>query len=339
MKRQRRMKSYSEKSGGNSCPELIGKGKRDAVFHTERIPEEKTDKEQMKKLDEVKKIDLHMHTLVSDGTDSPEEILEKVKDAGIDMFSVTDHDSIKASVVIREHLGDDDPLFISGVEFSCRDVFGKYHILGYNYDPNAGPVRALVSRGHDLRIEKLQKRLDILRERFNFLFSDEDIRALFANNNPGKPHIANLMVKYGFAKTKEDAFAQFLNQLKVASSYFHPKEAIDAIMLSGGIPILAHPSFGSGDELIIGDELEGRLTRLMLMGLKGVEGYYAGYSPKLQDEVLELAKKYDLYITAGSDYHGSNKFVKLGENQLADIRQAPEGLYRFLEAVTLRKAK
>ena len=77
------------------------------------------------------KIDLHMHTTVSDGTDTPEEILANVKEAGIELFSVTDHDAVKAGPMIRDLLKEGDPLFLTGAEFSCKDEEGKYHILGY----------------------------------------------------------------------------------------------------------------------------------------------------------------------------------------------------------------
>ena len=87
------------------------------------------------------KIDLHIHTTISDGTDTPEELLPLVKEAGLDVFSVTDHDSVKASRIIPPLLKDGDPAFISGVEFSCKDEEGKYHILGYAYDPEAPSIR------------------------------------------------------------------------------------------------------------------------------------------------------------------------------------------------------
>jgi hypothetical protein len=83
----------------------------------------------------------------------------------------------------------------------------------------------------------------------------------------------------------------------------------------------------------MGEEMENRLLHLLDFGIQGLEAYYSGFSPKLQDEILELAEKYDLYVTAGSDYHGNNKMVKLGDNRLASIDQGPEGLQRFLRDV------
>ena len=287
----------------------------------------------MKSLGEIRKIDLHMHSTVSDGTDTPEEILVKVKEAGIDMFSLTDHDDFKGCLRIQKCIAPEDPLFITGVEFSCRDQGGKYHILGYGYDPDAKSVRALVGSGHKIRLEKLDIRLKALKERFGFIFSGEDIKSLYALDNPGKPHIANLMVKYRYVRDKQQAFAKYLNQVKTENISYKPEDAVSAILQSGGIPVLAHPSFGSGDELFMGEEMENRLLHLLDFGIRGLEAYYSGFSPKLQEEILELAEKYDLYVTAGSDYHGNNKMVKLGDNRLASIDQGLEGLQRFLRDV------
>ena len=97
--------------------------------------------------------------------------------------------------------------------------------------------------------------------------------------------------------------------------------------------MLAHPPFGSGSELILGDDMDRRLRKLIGFGLRGVEGYYSGYSPKLQAETLAFAEKYGLFVTAGSDYHGSNKLVILGDTNPGAARAMPEGMRRFLEAV------
>ena len=279
------------------------------------------------------KIDLHMHTTVSDGSDSPEEIISYVKEAGIDLFSVTDHDAVKGCKIIKELLNDDDPVFISGAEFSCKDEKGKYHILGYNYDPDAESITKLVDLGHGYRINKVKKRLEYIKEEFGFHFPDEEIKKLFSLDNPGKPHIGNLMVKYGYAETKEKAIKEFIDRIRFKSEYVRPEEAIEGILKAGGIPVLAHPSYGSGDQIIVGEEMDERLRYLMEFGLKGVEAYYSGFSGKLTQQMLDFAEKYDLYVTAGSDYHGRNKLVVLGDNGLDKASDGPEGLKRFLEAV------
>lgn len=284
------------------------------------------------------KIDLHMHTAVSDGTDTPKEIISRVKDAGITLFSVTDHDSVKGCSVVENNLKEGDPAFIYGVEFSCKDDDGKYHILGYGYDGNSPYIKEIVEFGHKIRVDKLEKRLNFLEKEFSFAFSGEDREQLFALNNPGKPHIAKLMMKYGYAPSISAAIENYIDKAPYKDEFIRPAGAITAILKSGGIPVLAHPSYGRGDELIIGEEMDGRLKRLVGFGLKGVEAFYSGFTPQLTKEILGYAKKYDLYVTAGSDYHGENKLVQLGDTNLPDENR-PEGLVRFLNDVKIINCK
>lgn len=277
------------------------------------------------------KIDLHMHTTVSDGTDTPEELLAKVKDAGISVFSVTDHDAVRAAQLLRPLLGEKDPRFIPGVEFSCRDEMGKCHILGYGFDPDGAAIRDVVAFGHGLRMKKVRARLDYLAAEFGFTFPEDEVAQLLALDNPGKPHIGNLMVQYGYAETKEQAIREYINRVHFPGEYVRPEQAIAGILAAGGIPVLAHPFYGSGDELILGEAMEARLRQLIGFGLRGLESYYSGFTAKLRRTALELAEKYDLFVTAGSDYHGTNKMVRLGDTGLEDETEMPEGMRRFLE--------
>lgn len=279
------------------------------------------------------KIDLHMHTTVSDGTDTPEEILANVKEAGIELFSVTDHDAVKAGPMIRDLLKEGDPLFLTGAEFSCKDEEGKYHILGYGFDPDSEAIRQLVDLGHGYRMDKVNARLDFLRNEFNFVFPQEELNELLSMDNPGKPHIGNLMVKMGYAPTKEIAIKEYINKVRFPNKYVRPEEAIEGILGGGGVPVLAHPSYGNGDDIIVGQEMDQRLRKLIDFGLEGVEVFYSGFTDKLRSEMLSFAEKYDLYITAGSDYHGSNKLVVLGDTGCDNAAEGPQGMRRFLDRV------
>lgn len=277
------------------------------------------------------RIDLHMHSTLSDGTDTPEQLLKKVIEAGIGVFSVTDHDGVKAGQILPALLRGGGPRFIPGVEFSCRDEGGKYHVLGYGFDPAGASVNAVVERGHAIRMRKVTFRLDALKTEHGFTFPQEEIDRLLALDNPGKPHIGNLMVKYGYAASKEEAIERVLNPIRVPRDYIRPEEAIAGILGSGGVPVLAHPFYGSGDELILGAEMEERLARLVGFGLKGIEAFYSGFSDKMRGQALALADRFDLLVTAGSDYHGGNKMVALADTGLPD--EAPARLLKFLETV------
>ena len=277
-------------------------------------------------------LDLHIHTTLSDGTDTPQELFANVKQAGIDLFSVTDHDSIKSAGIFPLLLKAGDPTFIVGVEFSCKDEAGKYHILGYGYDPDAASIRDIVSHGHELRLRKLTRRLEHLKREFNIDFTDEERAKLASLDNPGKPHIAALMIAHGYAQNVRSAIRDYLNKLHIPSENIRPEDAIRGILGAGGIPVLAHPSYGSGDQLIMGAEMDERIRRLTDFGLQGLECFYSGFTDKLRDELLSFAEQYDFYITAGSDYHGKAKMVELGDTGLT-TQPYPNGLRRFLQDV------
>ena len=276
------------------------------------------------------RIDLHMHSTVSDGTDTLAKLLQKVREAGIRVFSVTDHDAVKSGRIIQGLLKRGDPVFIPGAEFSCKDENGKYHILGYGFDPENAEINALVDYAHALRMKKVGARLDFLRSEFGFDSPKEEIDRLLSLDNPGKPHIGNLMVKYGYAESKKEAIDRFIDKKRFKSEYLSPGEAISSILASGGIPVLAHPFYGSGDELIVGEEMEIRLQHLIAYGLKGIEAFYSGFSDKLRKDALLLADRYDLLVTAGSDYHGENKMVRLGDTGLSAEMGQPPRLKKFL---------
>jgi len=283
-------------------------------------------------------IDLHIHTTVSDGTDTPEEIINKVRAAGIDMFSITDHDAIDGAVEVSKITAKDDytPVFIKGIEFSCRDSFGKYHILGYDYDETKAEFTDVVKWSHEMRISKVKARIEFLKSEFGFSFSKDDIQKLFQNSNPGKPHIAKMMIKYGYASSVKEAFNNYLNRKKFPNEYLTPEKAIRAVIGGNGIPVLAHPAYGDGSQLIIGEDMDKRLKRLKEFGLQGIECYYSAFTPKLVQEMLDFADKYDFLVTAGSDYHGLNKLVMLGDTNLKKVSEGSRRLRDFLERKSFR---
>ena len=278
----------------------------------------------------AEKIDLHIHSTASDGSDAPEKILEHVKKEKIGVFSVTDHDTIKACAIIRGMLKEGDPAFICGAEFSCEDELGRYHILAYYDDPEAPSINALAEEGHVMRMKKIKMRIDFLEKEFGFKFPPKDVEKLNFLDNPGKPHIGKMMVKLGYADSINSAIEDYINLLKIPESHLRPEYVIKGILNDGGIPVLAHPFFGDGSQLIVGNDMEERIKRLIGFGIQGVETYYSGFTPKLIDEMLKLAEKYNLYVTAGSDYHGVNKMVRLGDNGLEGAGEYPAGLIRFL---------
>ncbi|MBQ6271953.1 MAG: PHP domain-containing protein [Clostridiales bacterium] len=279
------------------------------------------------------RIDLHMHTTISDGTDTPEELLSVVKSAGITHFSITDHDAVAGAKIMMDLLSPGDPLFIPGVEFSCKDDLGKYHILGYGFDPSSPSILKVVEKGHENRMTEVRARIKALKEERSIVFPKEENEKLMALPNPGKPHIGNLMVKYGYAESRKDAITGIINKLSVKSLDLAPEKVIDAIKNAGGVSVLAHPAFGSGTQKIFGKELESRVDHLIAMGLQGIEAYYSTFTKEIRDEVLLIAEKRGLLITCGSDYHGNNKTVRPGEIGTDSPDDYVQMISAFLKAV------
>ena len=278
-----------------------------------------------------------MHSTWSDGTDTPRDLLKKVREAGIDVFSVTDHDEYRGILELNKHQGkqpeDGAPAFIPGTEFSCRDGDDKFHILGYAYDTEAPSIRGLFEDVRTIRMQKAENRIRFLKQNFGFTFSDEEYSALIRNHNPGKPHIAKLMVNHGYAEDISEAIDRYIGRYHGPERRIKPEEAIEAILSAGGLPVLAHGPFGDGGQNLGPEEMERRVSRLKAAGLAGVEAYYSGFSAAQRDMMLGLADRNGLTVTAGSDYHGGNKKVRLGDTGCADASRGPGGLLKFMEAV------
>ena len=151
-------------------------------------------------------------------------------------------------------------------------------------------------------MRKVRGRMAKLTEEFGLVFPEEEVVKLLNYDNPGKPHIGNLMVKLGYAESKEQAIREIINKVHFKGEYVRPEEAIRCILDADGIPVLAHPSYGSGDQLIFGEEMEERIQRLIGFGLRGLEVFYSGFTPRIREELLTYADRYGLYITAGSDF-------------------------------------
>ena len=121
--------------------------------------------------------DLHMHSTASDGTDTPEQLLQKVRQAGINWFSLTDHDTYQGAEEILPKVSGDPVLhFVMGVELSCKDAKGKYHVLGYRFDPDSPSMRRIVKKAHENRTEKVLGRLRFLEEQYGFTFTPKEMR-------------------------------------------------------------------------------------------------------------------------------------------------------------------
>ncbi|MGN0600071.1 MAG: PHP domain-containing protein [Oscillospiraceae bacterium] len=258
------------------------------------------------------RFDLHIHSTASDGTDSPSILLENIKKAGIGVFSLTDHDTISGALEIQK-IVPDNIVFIKGIEFSCKTAAGKCHILGYNYDENAPEFKKIIEEGREKRRRKLDSRIEFLKDNFSIVLSQDELSELYNMNSVGKPHLGNLLVSKGYAENRNEAIEKYINPCKTESDRLDGKTVVEAILASGGTPVWAHPLGGTGEKLLNDEQFADQLAILKMAGIKGLECFYSRYTEDQIRYLLDAAEKNELFTSGGSDYHGTNKTVHLGE--------------------------
>lgn len=268
--------------------------------------------------------DLHLHSSFSDGTDSPEELLNALRQTEVDIFSLTDHDTIAGCLAVKQYLSHQDPVFLPGVEFSCEDAKGRYHILGYAFSKDNPAIENQLAFTHNIRIEKAKRRFSFLEKERGLSFSQPEKELVLKAHNPGKPHFVSLMLQKGIISRPEDGYALFKGEGE-QDDWIDPEKVVQAILSAQGIPVLAHGILGDGTTPLSQGEIRDRIIRLKEYGLMGAECFYSSFSKAQSHTMLSLAYEYDLLITAGSDYHGKNKCSFLGQTGL----DMPQYLYPF----------
>ena len=259
------------------------------------------------------RVDLHLHTTASDGTDTPSELVFRAEKKGLSVISVTDHDTVEGIAEARAALPTGMTL-ISGVELSCvtsGEGGFRCHILGYGINPDAAPMKAAIERGIVKRREKLNARLDYIRRSFGITFTKEELSELESYNSVSKLHIARLLIKHGYADTIGEAIDKYIG-VKAPDDRIDAKMSIEAILSSGGIPVYAHPIGGEREVRLTPDELYRRATVLRDMGALGLEAYYSRYTAADRAPIIRAAEELGMLVSGGSDYHGVNKTVPLG---------------------------
>ena len=263
-------------------------------------------------------IDLHIHSHCSDGSDSIIELAEKIKNAGIKIFALTDHDTVAGCEEMAKIISP-DIIFIPSIELTCKEDLVKCHILGYNCDYNNETLLKLIEKGKDLRRKKLETRIKYLNEVWNIELTKGELDWLYTRKSVVKTHIANILVNRGLAQDNVSAMKKYLDGCKSGDTRFTGKEAVNAIIASGGIPIWAHPLGGEGEEHITPEEFYKRYDVLEKVGIKGLECHYSRYTQEEAKFLVDFANKNELFITGGSDYHGSNKDIPLGKLNVENI--------------------
>ena len=258
------------------------------------------------------RFDLHLHSNNSDGSDTPQELMQKVIDANIEIFALTDHDTV-AGISAMKSLTPSNVKFIPGIELTSKARDIKCHILGYNIDENNSTLLELIEKGKRLRKIKLETRIKYLKDVWGIELTKEESDWLKARKSVVKTHIANILVNRGLAKDNIEAMKKYLDGCKTGNTRFDGEEAINTIKISGGIPVWAHPLGGEGEEHLEKDEFLPRLKTMIECGIQGLECYYSRYSDSEIEFLKDCANRNGLHITGGSDYHGTNKTVILGQ--------------------------
>lgn len=257
-------------------------------------------------------VDLHLHSRYSDGSDTVPQLVEKLISCGITTFSLTDHDSVRGiSELLSCTAG--RAKAIPGVEFSCLDNGDPCHILAYGFDPKEPHILALVEKGEILRRKNFENRKNHLEKAHGIFFTESELAWLFSLPKIGKPHIARILIARGLAKDTDEVIRRYLNGCKDNDIRLSAKEVIPAILAAGAIPVWAHPLGGEGEEHLTEADFLSLAERLISHGIKGMECYYSRYSEKEIAFLLQKADEFSLAVSGGSDYHGANKTVMLGE--------------------------
>ena len=252
------------------------------------------------------KADLHIHSNFSDGSDSIPELIKNIQDAGINIFALTDHDTIGGLSEVEKQLPSDIK-FIKGVELTCKTKDIKCHILGYNINPNNKELNDLIAQGKILRRNKLEKRIAYLKEVWDITLTQEELDWLYSRPSVVKTHFANILVNRGLSDNNLDAMKKYLDGCQTGNSRFDGDEAIQIIKNAGGIPVWAHPLGGEGEKHLSKEEFLPRLETMIASGIQGLECYYSRYNQEEIEILVSCAKENNLFITGGSDYHGNNK--------------------------------
>jgi predicted metal-dependent phosphoesterase TrpH len=255
----------------------------------------------------IRKIDLHMHTNYSDGQHSPEELIIKVKEAGIDLISITDHDTINGiaeGIEIGKHYGIE---VIPGLEISSDIKDREVHILGYFFDPNNIELEEYLKF---FRVERI-KRASRIAEKLNALGLNiqlEDIMDVAKNSAVGRPHIAKAMVKKGLVSNYFEAFSKYIgNNCPAFERKVHlsPRSAFKIINDAGGLAFIAHP----------GNLPDAIMIELIDAGLDGIEVIHPSHLPHQIKHYRGIVNEYFLLESGGSDFHGGdrNDYSNLGK--------------------------
>ena len=251
-------------------------------------------------------MDLHIHTIYSDGEYSPDKIIQMARQAGITTMAITDHNNLKGTKEAILNNKYADLTIIPGVEFTAKSKPGiNIHILGYNMDLYDFEINDLANDYEKDSKNQVKSLISLLKSEYDIALKDDAVEKIFTlPGNIGRPEVAKLCVDAGYAVNVEDAFKRLLNPVKhmQAKKNVNPTDEalIKYIIDAGGVPCLAHPE---SLKLEV-PELKIYIKKLMTYGLEAIEVYHSKNPRELTLELEKIADEFGLYKSVGSDYHG-----------------------------------
>lgn len=274
-------------------------------------------------------IDLHTHTTVSDGTLSPTALVRRAREKELSTIAVTDHDivdGVTEAVRVGEEIG---VRVIPGVELSADSRVGTMHVLGYFVNHEDEALRASLSELRGYREERNPRIVERLNQ-IGFDITYEEVKSKAGYGSIGRPHFAQVMIEKGYVASTQEAFEKYLKvgaPAYVDKRRLTPSEAIQLIHRADGLAVMAHPIRLRVKDA---DGLENTVRGCMEYGLDGIEVHYSDHHPELTQTLLKLARRYDLLIFGGSDFHGQNKpHIEIGVGR-GNLR-IPESLLEPIE--------
>ena len=271
--------------------------------------------------------DLHLHTRASDGSFTPETVVEKADQLGFKYISITDHDTIAGVKSAQNHSQDKGIEVLTGVEINTEFKGEDVHLLGYLFDPEDDSITGMMESISKSRIERAKKIISRLKDA-GYPVSFAELEDYVPGEIYTRSHIAEMLSQKGLADSYEAAFEQYLgrgNDFYIGRDYITAARAIESIKAGGGVSVLAHPGKLENQNRII----EG----LRNFELEGLEVYYPDHSSRTNLNLLQKADKHDMLITGGSDFHGHDK---RSSNQLGTIKLADHHVEK-LKNFALRK--
>ena len=244
--------------------------------------------------------DLHLHTRFSDGTDTPERLVELVREAGLSAMAITDHDNVEAIAVAATLATRYGIELIPGIEMSASTDGIEVHLLGFFIDLADAGLQQHLAEQRSRRVERIHEMVHRL-QRVGVRITAEEVFQVAGEGTVGRPHVARILLKHGYVSSLSEAFSRYIgpdNPGFVPGSPLSPAQVIRVIRRAGGIPVLAHPVYLKRDALI---------EKFVNDGLVGLEVYHSGHMPDLVRRYDEIAKRLKLLKTGGSDYHGDTK--------------------------------